>query len=365
MPSFKNYKKVCHLSPDECELISKSAIFWLNFPWLISLGLVSITDWWISLSSVPAMLDKKILLSIVFMRAVLGGRTFQDVGRDHGLTGGAVSCRVKRLALRLCTNDLLAGINPKALNFVNKLREHGEQIETALCRFESNGFPLQKPSPKLMLSPREIAVVLHCACLRSSAPLRDVALVHVALTTGAKPIEVARLRISDYLNRDGTVCDASRMRADIAYNHRERPLFFRNSDTVSAIDAYLAQGRESQETGHMAYRGFSPGEFLFLNDAGKPFKVVCRQGVEGNKYSSQELVDTYSKILARSGMRGMRLQVFRRTLARKMLERGASEEQIGIILGIADGKNVRKLLPPRPSLGELMKDIFSASADSP
>ncbi|MDR0735554.1 MAG: hypothetical protein LBF51_01760, partial [Zoogloeaceae bacterium] len=72
------------------------------------------------------MLDNKTLLSIAFMRAVLAGRTFQDVGRDHGLTGNAVAQRVKSLALHLCTSGLLMDVNPNALGFINKLREHRE-----------------------------------------------------------------------------------------------------------------------------------------------------------------------------------------------------------------------------------------------
>ncbi|MDR1662427.1 MAG: hypothetical protein LBR95_08415, partial [Azoarcus sp.] len=164
------------------------------------------------------MLDNKTLLSIAFMRAVLAGRTFQDVGRDHGLTGNAVAQRVKSLALHLCTSGLLAGVNPDALGFINKLREHREHIEAALYRAESSNLLLQKPQPKEVLSLHEITVVLHRAGLRSLAPLRDVALVHVALMTGAKPVEVARMRISDYLNRDGSVRSVSLVRARIAYN---------------------------------------------------------------------------------------------------------------------------------------------------
>jgi integrase len=311
------------------------------------------------------MLDDKTRLSIAFMRAVLAGKTFQDIGNDHGLTGSAISQRIKSLALRLCTSGFLVDVNPAALNFVNKLREHKEQIEAALYRIESGDFSPKTSPPKAVLSLREIIAVLHRASLRSVAPLRDVALVHIALMTGAKPVEVAMMRISDYLNPDGSVRDVSLMRASIAYNQRERPLFFQNSDSLSAIDAYLAQRRESQATRHAAYRGFKPNERLFLNNAGKPFDIVCRQGEERRNYTSQEFVNTYTRILARSGIRSMRLQVLRRTLAHRMLERGASEEQIGALLGIADGKNIRKLLPLRPSLQDVMRDIFPLGTEIP
>jgi integrase len=312
----------------------------------------------------PVMLDDKTKQSIVFMRAVLTGKTFSDVGYDHALTGNAVSQRIKRLALRLCTSGFLMDIKPEALNFVNKLREYREQIEAALYRIESGDLLFQKPQTKATLSLSEIAGVLHRASLRSIAPLRDVALVHIALMTGAKPVEVARMRISDYLNRDGSVRNVSVMRANIAYNQRERPLLFQNANSVSAIDAYLAQRRESQETARTTYCGFRADEFLFLNDVNCPFNIVCIRGVESRKYTSPELVDTYTRILARSGLH-MRLQIFRRTLARRMLVRGASEGQIGAILGIADGKNIRKLLPPPPSLEDVMKDIFPLDTNNP
>jgi hypothetical protein len=39
---------------------------------------------------------------------------------------------------------------------------------------------------------------------------------------------------------------------------------------------------------------------------------------------------------------------------------GADEEQIGIVLGISEKQGVRKLLPPRPGIAELMTDLYTA-----
>jgi integrase len=309
------------------------------------------------------MIDSMTLLSIGFLQAVLAGKNYQDLGQDHGITGNAIRYRVRTLAMQLHLNGFLTDVNPKALNYINKLRSYKEKIEAALDQFVSNdaSFPrIQRY--KGALNESEIKSLLRRAGLRTATPLRDVALIHISLMTGLKPIEIARLRIEDYLTMDGKVREISQVRANIAYNHRRRPLFLTNKDSVSAINAYLSHRLGTQETDHLVYRGLNPKDFLFLNDAGKPFKVARRQGFDGNNnYTSKELVDTYNRILMRSDIYGMQYQVFRRTLARRMHERGGAEGQICIVLGIADRKNIRKMLPSPPPVDELMRDIFPIS----
>lgn len=55
--------------------------------------------------------------------------------------------------------------------------------------------------------------------------------------------------------------------------------------------------------------------------------------------------DTYRKIFRRIGFPGVSALSVRRTVATRLFERGAAEEQIGEILGISDKKSVRELLP--------------------
>lgn len=265
--------------------------------------------------------------------------------------------------MQLHLNGFLTDVNPKALNYINKLRNDKEKVNAALDRFIACGVPLPRiQKHNKVLDAHEIAALMWRAGLRTATPRRDVALAHFSLMTGLRPIEIARLRIEDYLARDGTVREISQVRAAIAYNRRARPLFLMNKDSIRAIDAYLSERRSTQGADRLAYRGLNPRDFLFLDDAGKPFKVTRRRGFDGNNYSSKEIIVAYNRILMRSDIHGMQYQVLRRTLARKMQGRGGTEEQIGLVLGIAERKNVRKLLLPHPPLDELMRDLFPLPA---
>ena len=63
----------------------------------------------------------------------------------------------------------------------------------------------------------------------------------VLLSTAAKPLEIARLVVGDYLTEDGLVREESVMRADAAINGKQRPLFFASTKVVAAVDAYLEE----------------------------------------------------------------------------------------------------------------------------
>jgi len=75
----------------------------------------------------------------------------------------------------------------------------------------------------------------------SNCAKRDTALLLVLFSTAAKPLEIARLVVSDYLSEDGSVREASVLRANAAINSKERPLFFASTKVVAAVDAYLGE----------------------------------------------------------------------------------------------------------------------------
>jgi len=89
---------------------------------------------------------------------------------------------------------------------------------------------------------------------------RDVALLHVLFGTALCPTEIALLRVDDYLNDNGTVKRDWKVREAIAYNQRERPLFWVNKKVVACVDSYL-EHRRSVGLGvssRDAYRGLQP-----------------------------------------------------------------------------------------------------------
>lgn len=299
-------------------------------------------------------------LSIAVLRAVLAGKTYDVVAATYGLTRTAIEHRVKRLAKLLQRQVGIEGLNPEATGYAHKLRASRAEVEAALVRFEAGEVaPIALP---LVLSDKDVRIMIHRAGLRSPTALRDMALIHIVLATGARPLEVARLEIADYLNHDGTVRSCSEMRAAISVNRKVRPLFFRSAMAVKAIDAYLEhRSVESRRIldSSAPYRGFVPGDRLFLNDAGLPYVVHCHEVQGRPRFLCRQMLDTYRKIFKRINMHGMSALTLRRTVACRLDARGADEEQIGLILGITEKQAVRDLLPRRPDMAELMTDLYT------
>lgn len=303
-------------------------------------------------------------LSVAILKAVLAGETYDVAAATYGLTRTAIEHRVKRLARLLQRQVGIKGLNLEATGYVHKLRAFRVEVEAAIARFEAG--ETAPAAPPQVLSDKDVRTMIHRAGLRSPTALRDMALIHIVLATGARPLEVARLEIADYLDPDGTVRSCSEMRATVSVNRKARPLFFRSAPAVRAIDAYLEY--RLLESGCVKdpgapYRSFLPDDRLFLNDAGLPYVVHCHE-VEGRpRFLCRQMLDTYRKIFKRINMHGLSALTLRRTVACRLNARGADEEQIGLILGITERQAVRELLPRRPDMVELMTDLY-ADADS-
>lgn len=306
------------------------------------------------------MHDASILRSIAILKAVLAGETYEAVASAHRLSRTAVEHRVKRLARLVQRKVGIDGLTPEAVGYLHKLRAARDEVDAALGRFEAEErFSEAPPQP---LSDREVRKMIHRAGLRSPAPLRDRALIHVVLATGARPLEVARLAISDYLDPDGAVRACSVMRAAASVNRKARPLFFRSTAAVRAIDAYLAfrlAQRKKPPDGDAPYRGFEPAGRLFLNDAGQPYVVQHSETAGRGRFLCRQMLDTYRRIFRRIDMQGLSALTLRRTVAFRLAARGADEAQIGRILGIEERQAVRGLLPRRPELFELMTELYT------
>ena len=61
--------------------------------------------------------------AVVMLRAVIDGRTYESVATDFGITRTAVERRVKAVAIRLCREVGIEGMNDGAAAFVRRLRE--------------------------------------------------------------------------------------------------------------------------------------------------------------------------------------------------------------------------------------------------
>jgi integrase len=288
-----------------------------------------------------------ISLSIAMLQEVIDGRTYHAVASNYGVTRTVVERRIKSAVLLLSRDVGIDGINPDGPVFVRRLRARRMAIADAIRRYKPQAGQ-DKPAERT-LSDEDIELAVQKTRERSPCPDRDVALLNVLLTTGARPLEVARLEVRDYLNQDGSVRVQSVMRSDVAVNRKDRTLCFASPRSQESIDSYLRErvrrGFGTKE--HAGFRGLDPGSRLFLTEQGGPFEIVSYGTGTQVRLLCRGILDAYQKIFKRIGLPGVSPISVRRIVAVRMFERGATEDQIGEILGISEKKSVRELLSAR------------------
>ena len=304
------------------------------------------------------MAPESSLLSITMLKEVITGKTYDAVAAQYCVSRTAVERRIKTVVRKLIQEVGIDGINADGIVFVQRLRNRSEEIMTALERYAPSA-SRTRCAGKIMTD-EDILLAAQRTRARSTCPLRDVALLYLLLSTGARPLEIARLEVGDYLNADGSVREESVMRAEVAVNRKPRPLFFSSKKTEEAINGYLAERlRQGFGTGKpCSHRGLDPHSRLFLSEAGAPFVIVASTAPGQMRFLCRGILDTYRKIFRYIGLKGLSALNLRRTVVARMLARGADEDQIGEVLGISALKSIRELLPSRrPTLKLIIREL--------
>jgi integrase len=293
------------------------------------------------------------------LRSVLDGATYDAVATDFGVTRTAVERRVKSLAGRLCREVGISGMTEGSTAFVGRLRAARAQVLAALDAYcPSTALP---PRNWRVVSAEEVVAGTVRIRGRSPEPRRDVALFCLLFATGARPLEIARLSVGDYLCADGTVRRCSELSAQASISGRARPLYFASERLDEALAHYL---RQRVERGHGVgasagmYRGLDPTSRLFLTSVGDAFRISHPR--EGNLRRSlcRPLLEVYGKLFRYAGIPGANVLSVRRTVAAWLFDRGAEVDQVGQFLGISDHRAVRALCPrQRRDLAGLVEDL--------
>lgn len=308
-----------------------------------------------------AVADARANSSEAMLRAVLAGDTYDEVARRHGTTRTGVERRIKALAVQIARRVVISGLNEDGAAFVRRLRVHREALLEALEALADDAYEVApQPTAARILTDEEIADGARRIAARSPHPREDLALYHVLLATGARPLEIARLQTSDYLSPTGVVRQISEVRAEVAITGRPRPLHFRSGRVNAAIDALLAMRLQlGLGTGiNDQYRGLDPSSRLFLSPSGHGFEIVA-YGAEGQRrFRCRAIQETYRKIWRYAGFKHFTTLVARHTVADRLYARGADEAQVGLLLGISERAAVREMFPRRlPTLDQLTEDL--------
>ena len=297
-------------------------------------------------------------VSIAMLREVIDGRTYDEVAARFGVTRTAVERRAKAVALRLCREVGVDGLSPGGVSFASRLRERRDAIHQALERFEPDRSPAQ-PKERI-LTAEDIARAVVRIRGRSQQPQRDVALFYMLVATGARPLEIVRLRVADYLQPDGEVRRESEMPATASISGKARPLFFASSRLDEAMAAYLhLRVERGQGVGDAAaYRGLAGEAPLFVAAGGEAFRITRYGAADQRRYLCRPIQEIYRKLFRYAELEGATPMSVRRTLAARLYDRGADEEQVGLVLGISDRGALRELFPRiRPEIATLVAEL--------
>ena len=303
--------------------------------------------------------DLSAVRSIHMLKGVIEGRTYDAVAAEFGLTRTAVERRVKGIATRLIAEVGVPGLNSGGAAFVRRLRLNRDAIVEALERFEPKRS--QSARPARVVSADEIAQAVRRIRGRSAQPARDIALFYMLFATGARPLEIARLEVRDYLHADGNVRRESELRSEMTITGRSRPLFFASRKLDDAMDAYLRVRFESgQGLGPTsAFRGLDPCSRLFLTATGNGFQITPYGESGQHRFLCRPILETYRKLFRYAAVEGATALSVRHTVVARLYERGADEEQVGLVLGIGDRSAVRGLFPrARPTMARLVDDLI-------
>lgn len=277
---------------------------------------------------------------------VLAGESLRAAGQRHGVCRSTAEREVKALARLAIAQTGSAGVEQQALATLQGLRQSHSLVLQAVQAFEPGS---QRRSRQWDLDAQEIAEGARRVRARGRNGARDAALLYVLFTTGAKPVEIARLEVRDYLEADGSIRRRSALRPETAVNAHARPLFFVSPRACLAIDDYLRERVQRQHGlgGATAYRGLAPESPLFLTDDGRRFEMRCRGALDA-RTTCRLMSATYHAIFQRAGWPGLTTQAVRRMVAARLLAQGTAPHQAAELLGLSSAAGVRRLLgPPR------------------
>lgn len=296
--------------------------------------------------------------SIAMLKAVVEGRTYDAVAAEFGITRTAVERRVTGIAARLSRQVGVEGVNESGAAFVRRLRQKRDAVLSALDRFEPQSCFTTRP-PRI-ISAEEVAQAVHRVRGRSSNPIRDVALFYMLFATGARPLEIARMEVRDYLSADGGVRRESQVRAAVAIAGKARPLFFASSKLDDALTAYL-HARVAAQHGlgqPSLFRGLDPESRLFLSATGEGFQIVPYGAPGQHRFLCRPILEIYRKLFRYADVAGATALSVRHTVVSRLYDRGADEEQVGLVLGISDRSSVRELFPrSRATMASLVEEL--------
>ncbi len=288
-------------------------------------------------------------LSITMLQRILQGASYRQVGVEFQLSHSSVEQRVKTIVRHLLARGDVVGLDRRSVPYLHALRSNQRALMDALEHLKASQEPLTAAMGPERIDEAAIDTAVSLLRYRSPQPDRDVAMFLLMLATGALPLEIARLRVSDYLNEEGAVRRVSVLHSGSA---GDRPVYFTSGPLNEALSTYLTHRlRKGWGRGNRpGYRGLDPDTALFLDARGRPFEVTLVREGQSTHWSCPQIHQTLRMLFQYADWRGASASMIRHWLANRLLNLGASLEQVSQAMGVRNLKTWKRCIEPHRSL---------------
>lgn len=282
---------------------------------------------------------------------MLQGQTYDQIAAQFRVTKSTVSKCVTDLARDLQSVVGVIGIDEDSTPTAHIIRAHEKDYLEALEHFVPLAKHAATTSPPIIAHTHIEQLVLHTA-RHSRCKQRDIALLLMLIHTGARPNEIARMTVADYIDASGRRRSPPWLPAHAASNGIARPLLLCDATALYWLDAYLAW-RVAAGYGvsdRSEYRGLQGDSSLFLSRTGESFTSPWAKAT-----SEKGLHDVLQRIFRYTNLPGLGVLGARRSVAHRLHADGCTAEEIAFYLGTRAG-TVRRLLskstqkPPHPRM---------------
>lgn len=223
---------------------------------------------------------------------------------------------------------------------------------------------------KETLSDHDIQQAATRICRIAAYPQLELAVFYLMLSTGARPLELARMRTRDVLTEDGTIRHRTQYAPFLPDSDASaRPVFLECAAVRRALSVYATfryrAGHGTTDTA--GFRGLDPDSPFFADPQGNPYEIEITAGIQRDRHKCCGMLRTCRLVFRHARVPGICVAALRRTLAVRLRSQAASLDEICAALGLKDRREARALLDEpdpvvkRRSLSEYFQNIVPDS----
>jgi len=200
----------------------------------------------------------------------------------------------------------------------------------------------------------QIRHLLRATEATSRFPERDAVILLLGFSVGMRITEIAQITIADVLFSHGRLRSEVSLREAITKGCRQRTVYFTGRKLIDALERYLAY-RVDRSLGatldDTRYRGLIPALPLILSRTGYPYSLnlkvrISASGEQLEYWAADSLQAYVTKLYRDAGLKGASSHTGRRSFASRLIYRGATVEEVSLLLGHASIDDSLRYIEP-------------------